>query len=361
MALPRGRKRGVKRGPKKRVREIDYSNPQSMEVLGEAYLESMAINNFSEHTIRVRGNGIRQFTAWCKERDVTQVTDVTEAIAERYKKYLYHLRKPDNKPLSFQTQSQRLVSVRTWFRWLAKKKYILFNPAAELELPKLEKTLPTNILTPNEVELVINQTDLTQEFGVRDRAMLETFYSTGIRRSELMNLKVFDLHMAKGTLAVRKGKGKKDRIVPIGERAIGWIEKYLIESRPHYALEPDEEYLFLSADGFPLSKTRLGDLVHEYIKSAGVGKQGGCHLFRHSMATHMLENGADIRIIQAILGHENLSTTETYTKVSIGHIQEVHRRTHPAKLERKTDHEQMEQDVTRLLESTLMQEADGDD
>ncbi len=357
MTLRRGRRRGEKRGPKKKEREIDYSDPHSLEVCGAEYLESLALNNYSENTIRIRGSGVRLFTAWCYERDVRQAAEVTEAIADRYKKYLFHYRKKDNKPLSFQTQSQRLVSVRTWFKWLAKKKYILYNPTAELELPKLEKTIPTNLLTEKDAERVINQPDIRQEFGVRDRAILETFYSTGIRRSELLNLKIYDLQMDKGTLAIRKGKGKKDRMVPIGDRAIRWIEKYLIEERPEYVMEPDEEYIFINQDGLPLSKTNIGDRVLGYIRESGVNKQGGCHLFRHSMATHMLENGADIRIIQAILGHESLSTTETYTKVSIAHIQEVHRRTHPAKMEKVTDHDKMETDIKNILESELIQEA----
>ncbi len=155
------------------------------------------------------------------------------------------------------------------------------------------------------------------------------FYGTGIRRAELAHLNLRDLDADRRTLIVRQGKGRKDRMIPIGARALAWIDRYLAEARPRLAGEPDDGTLFLTVDGTPFSLDRLTQLVRDYVKASGVGKQGACHLFRHTMATLMLEGGADIRYIQAMLGHAELSTTQIYTQVSIRALQAVHTATFP--------------------------------
>jgi integrase/recombinase XerD len=228
------------------------------------------------------------------------------------------------------------VPLKSFFKWLARNNVILYNPASDLELPKLEKRLPRNVMNAAEAESVINQPDTTTPLGVRDRAILETLYSTGVRRMELVGLTLFDLDVSRGTVMVREGKGKKDRMIPIGERALAWIKKYLVDVRPTLVVPPDGGTLFLTVLGEPLSRNRLGELVREYVEKAGIVKKGSCHLFRHTMATLMLENGADIRFIQEMLGHENLSTTQIYTQVSIRKLKEIHTATHPAKMTRGT-------------------------
>jgi integrase/recombinase XerD len=188
------------------------------------------------------------------------------------------------------------------------------------------------VLTSTEADAVLNQTDVGTPLGIRDRAMLETLYSTGIRRMELANLKLYDFDRERGTLMVRQGKGKKDRMVPIGERALAWVEKYLNEVRPDLIRERDDGLLWLNAAGIPMLAASIGGIVAEYVDAAKIGKRGSCHLFRHTMATVMLENGCDIRYIQAMLGHAKLDTTEIYTQVSIRKLKEVHSATHPARL-----------------------------
>ena len=236
--------------------------------------------------------------------------------------------------MTFRSQYNRLVAIRAWFKWLAKENHILYNPASEIELPKLEKRLPKAILSESEAERVLNQPDMADPMGPRDRAILEVLYSTGIRRMELINLLVQDVDADRGTLFVRQGKGRADRMIPIGERAIQWIDKYLAETRPELACGRDEGRLFLSKLGQAMSPNELTALVRNYIDKANIGKRGSCHLFRHTMATLMLENGADIRFIQAMLGHVKLDTTQIYTQVSIKKLKEIHTLTHPAKAKR---------------------------
>jgi integrase/recombinase XerD len=167
--------------------------------------------------------------------------------------------------------------------------------------------------------------------GVRDRAILETLYSTGVRRMEVVNLRLYDLDHDRGTLIVRQGKGRKDRMVPIGERALAWIDRYLREVRPTL-LSGDSagEIIFLTKLGEPFSPDQMTTLVREYVDAADIGKKGSCHLWRHTAATLLHDAGADIRFIQAFLGHAKLTTTEIYTQVSIRQLKAIHAACHPS-------------------------------
>ena len=256
-------------------------------------------------------------------------------MLERYQRWLYHYRKADGRPLSFRSQSLRLIDVRGFFKWLTRHNHIPANPASDLELPKNELRLPKHVLTAAEAEQVLAQPDVSDPMGLRDRAILETFYSTGMRRSELVRLGVFDVDPERGLVTIRQGKGKKDRIIPIGKRAVAWTERYTSEVRPRYVVEPDPGALFLSRFGGPIEAGWLGATVRQYIERAELGKRGSCHLFRHTLATLMLENGADIRFIQQMLGHATVKSTEVYLQVSVRKLKEVHTETHPGNRERR--------------------------
>lgn len=293
------------------------------------------MKNYSEYTVKGRRVHIGFFLAWCEERGITEPVDVTRTVLESYQRYVFHYRKKNGEPLGFTAQNARLVPLRVWFKWMARQRYLLHNPASELELPRTGHRLSKHVLTAKEAELVIAQPDVHDPLGLRDRALLETLYSTGMRRLELSRLKLYDLDLERGTVFIRSGKGNKDRIIPLGERAILWVRKYLNQARPQRAGEPDDRTLFLSNAGETFSLDHLSDLVRGYVEAANIGKQGACHLFRHTMATLMLEGGADIRFIQAMLGHARLDTTQIYTQVSIRQLKEIHTATHPAKLERE--------------------------
>lgn len=318
----------------------DTTDPRGLGALGEAFLRTLEERHFSWRTLKNRRYDLAHFIAWLADRDITRPVDVTREILDRYHTHVFHeVRVRDQKPRSPEAQVARIVVVKTFFSWLTRRDYLLANPASELELPKVPQRLPRNVLTVDEAEKVLAQPDVTDTLGIRNRAILEVLYSTGMRRGELIALKLTDIDQVRGTLLVREGKGKKDRMIPIGERALSWVQKYTDESRPSLAAATrssagdDDDTLFLSSWGGPLGDNTVTMMVRGYVNQAGV-KKGACHLFRHTMATQMLEHGADVRFIQAMLGHAQLTTTQIYTKVAILKLKQVHSQTHPAEIGR---------------------------
>jgi integrase/recombinase XerD len=260
-------KRGERR-PKKALG--DPTDPLGMGRLAEAFFTWMLTKNYSERTVANRRQYLGYFIAWAADRGLTRPSEITKPILERYQRFLYHHRKKDGRPLSFRSQHSRLVPVRAYFKWLARQNHILYNPASELELPKLEHRLPRYVLTQSEAERVMAQPDLNDVLGVRDRAILEVLYSTGMRRMELAGLELCSVDVERGTVMIRQGKGKKDRMVPIGERALNWIDKYVREVRSQLVMEPDESVLFLTDDGMPISPNRLTQMVRNYVDAADI-------------------------------------------------------------------------------------------
>jgi integrase/recombinase XerD len=326
----------ARRGPKRKMPALpgDGGDPHGMTASLASFLEWCTVTGRAERTVRNLRFNVLTFIAWCGQRGVTRPMEVTRPILLRYQRHLFHYRTEEGRPLSFRSQNGTLTAVRSFFRYLSRSNLLLYNPAADMELPKVERRLPRHVLTAGEADAVMNQPNLGMPLGVRDRAILEVFYSTGIRRMELIRLKLYDLDAERGTVMIRQGKMRKDRMIPIGERALAWVEKYLSDVRPELVVEPDDGTLFLTASGEPFSGNRMTQMVKECIDRSGIGKTGSCHLFRHTMATLMLENGADIRFIQAMLGHAELTTTQIYTQVSIRKLKEIHTATHPAKMTR---------------------------
>lgn len=322
----------LKRGARRAPPPVASSE---LEALLAAYVEWQRVRHYAASSVAEHERNLRLFFAWLAERGVERAGEVSFAVLERYQAALYHYRKADGRPLSIFSQRGRLISVRTFFRWLARQHHIPANPASELLIPKEPRTLKA-ALTVQEVERLLAVPDVADPLGLRDRAMLELFYATGIRRSELLRLHLYDLDRTRGTLHVRQGKGKKDRLVPVGERALAWVGAYLEQARPRLLSGHDAGEVFLTEHGEAISAHHLTDLVRRHAKRAGITKPGGCHLLRHTMATLMLEGGADIRFIQQMLGHASLETTEVYTHVSLAKLTAVHAATHPgARLERR--------------------------
>jgi integrase/recombinase XerD len=304
--------------------------PRGFAATVARYLEWMQLQNYSPRTVETRRVNLDFFFTWAHERGLRQPNEVTKPVLDRYKKWLYYRRKKDGQPLSFRSQHNRLVAVRAYFKWLARNNHILFNPASELELPRLEQRLPKHVLTAAEVETVLALPDTRDPLGLRDRAILETLYSTAIRRLSLIQLAVWDVDAERGLLRVRQAKGKKGYVVPIGERALAWVEKYRLDVRPLYSRDPDDGTLFLTNLGERFGAARMSQLVRRYVNRADLGKTGSCHLFRHTAATLLLEAGMDIRHLQVLLNHERLDTTQIYTQVAISDLKRLHSALHPA-------------------------------
>jgi integrase/recombinase XerD len=337
------------------------------------------VRAFSKDTVRGRRVMLRRFIAWCAERGVDDPRAITRAVLERYQATLYHYRKADGAPLGVHTQLQCLLAIRGWFRWLTREHHIAANPAADLDLPRTTRQLPRVILSVAEVQTLLAQADpnspeLPPEHhaqALRDRAVLEVLYATGLRRRELASAALYDADLGRALLLVREGKGRRDRVVPLGARALAWLRRYLEEARPALLsgtaalLERAAgrggpgQALFVTDYGEPISPEWLATKVRRYLGFAGITKPGATHLLRHACATHMLEGGADIRYIQALLGHADVSSTQIYTHVAIDKLAAVHAATHPgARLELPTRATRDEaQDQAALLDVLAEDEA----
>ena len=340
----------------------DVRDPDSLYHHLLRYLAHLAEKNYSPRTIEGREKLLRYFIQWCDERGLTKPRQIDRPILERYQRHLFYYRKSNGEPLSTRSQHTRIIPIRHYLQWLVKQNHLLYNPAADLELPRLEKRLPKSILSAREAEAVLAVPAVGNAMGLRDRAILESFYSTGMRRMELIGLGVHDIDIERGTVMIRQGKGKKDRMIPIGERALAWIEKYRDAGRPELVTGRDDGTLFLSNLGEAFTPNRITQLVREYVDKSGIGKRGSCHMFRHTMATLMLENGADIRFIQAMLGHAKLDTTQIYTQVSIRQLKAIHTATHPGRLAKAGQHdpeaEPTSADVLAALEREALEDTE---
>lgn len=295
------------------------------------------MNNWSPRTIDRRSFTLGKFITWCADRGIESVTEITIEATLSYRRSLFHHRNTrTGKPLTFSTQASYLSALRHWLGWLTEQGWIESNPADKIELPKEEERLPSSHFTISEVEKLINIVDLSTPSGLRDRAIMEVFYSSAMRRAELIALKLDDLNSESRVIAIRQGKGRKDRVVPIGQRALDWLNKYLTDGHPALIIEPSDA-MFLTTLGNAIHPNNLSAQIRSYIQAAGISKRGSCHLFRHTAATLMLEGGADLRSIQTLLGHEQLNTTQIYTHVAINRLREVHDKTHPGSSDRNPD------------------------
>ncbi|GLS28285.1 site-specific tyrosine recombinase XerC [Marinibactrum halimedae] len=297
------------------------------------YLEwAKTVNQCSPDTLRRRDGSLRRFIAWCDERGLHHPGDITLPILERYQRYLFYYRKDNGEPLSLSSQNVMLSPLKSFFKWLTRERHIPSNPASEMQLPKRPRQLPKIVLHRDEIEQVLRQPDIKTPDGLRDRAILEVLYATGMRRMEVCNLQRHHVDKHRNAVLIQQGKGRKDRFVPMGERAMGWVKRYLEEAHPRL-VGYDYEALFINDYGEQFTRCGMSKMVKKRFREAGVTQVGCCHLLRHACATHMLENGADIRVIQALLGHTDLNTTQIYTHVNIDHLSKIHSATHPALIE----------------------------
>lgn len=308
-------------------------DPPSLETAIARHLAHLCAPGYTPATPASRAWNLDLFLAWAEERGATRLDELTPALVARWQRHLSRQRKADGQPLGSNTQCTHLSSLRMFGRRIAGERLLDADPVAELIMPRVGYPLPKAWLSAAQAETVLALPKLDGRRPVpalRDRAILETLYSTGLRRMELTWLTVHDVDFAGDAVPVRQGKGRKDRVIPIGARALALVEKYLADNRPQLARCGDEAgALFVTEQDATLTVSHLSGMVTRHVTKAGFAKAGSCHLFRHTYATFMLEHGANIRHVQEQLGHACLQTTQVYTDVSIRKLKEVHAAMHP--------------------------------
>jgi integrase/recombinase XerD len=304
---------------------IQDKRPQSpLEEAVVVWLAHQGGLDYSPNTLRHFYFDIWCFLSFARAADIVEISQITGPEVMAFRRWMQGLG-----ALGESTQRSTLLSLKAFLRWAVRQELVRRVPEDEFRIVWHGRRLPRTVLRPEEVERLLSVPDTHTRTGLRDRAILELFYSTGLRRSELVRLRVDDILAARGLVLVREGKGRKDRYTPVGLRALKWIQAYLEQVRPFWAGANAQEVLFLSVKGTPISNKTLGESISGCFRLAGFAKGYSCHALRHSMATHLMENGADIRAVQDILGHANISSTQIYTHVSQTHAKEVHTRCHP--------------------------------
>ncbi|HYG60294.1 MAG TPA: site-specific tyrosine recombinase XerD [Symbiobacteriaceae bacterium] len=272
------------------------------------------------NTLESYGRDLRQYSEFL-ESDESELDSVSRATIVNYLLYLQSQGK------ATATIARRLAALKAFYQFLVREKRIHQDPTANLESPKLEKRLP-KVLSVQEVERLLGQPDPAQPAGIRDRAMLELLYATGIRVSELVSMDVTDVNLDMGYVKC-SGKGSKERIVPLGSLAIQSCRDYLGGARARLVRDREEPALFVNHHGHRLTRQGFWKIVKKYADDAKIEKEITPHTLRHSFATHLLENGADLRSVQEMLGHADISTTQIYTQVTKGRLKEVYAKAHP--------------------------------
>lgn len=310
---------------------------KELRLLG-GYEDELALR-FAATTIAGYLRHVRALLSWLSKRGVALAQAKSEDLLA-YQSALLAARKEDGRPYSIGHQINQLSAMRSFFRFLYRRGYILMDPAASLEFPRRDKRLPRLVLGEGEVRRLLEAASGKSPFDLRDRAVLETLYATGIRSSELRQLTPYDVDTEERTLRVVMGKGRKDRQLPLTRTAARAIEAYLLKGRPYLARPGHaakgrplrggpERFLFLSDQGGRIQSAVLARIVRKYARKAGLKKHASPHGLRHSVATHLLRGRADIRHIQVLLGHRSLATTERYTHLAMKDLREVIARAHP--------------------------------
>lgn len=304
---------------------FDRTVRSDLDRQGVRWLSHLEALGYSPETVRSRRTDLWRFLTFARAADLLEAPQVGGPEIMAFRRWMQSL-----DTMALRSQYQCLTGLRCWLRWLCELGELERVPVQELRMVKLGRRLPREVLAVEEVERLLATPDHSTPHGLRERTLLEVLYSTGLRRAEVSRLWVEDIHFERGLVLVREGKGRKDRYVPIGLRARLWVRRYLEQTRAMWLRDPLEKHLWLTADGTPLSYRTITTTVGALFRMAGFSRTGSnCHVLRHSMATHLMENGADIRSVQEILGHTDIQSTQIYTHVSQTRAKEVHARCHP--------------------------------
>ncbi len=302
----------------KNLQKNSPENPFLQEFLSILKLEK----NYSENTVAAYSSDVSKFLSFVKEEDITDLNAIGSSTVSEFFKIL------KKEGLNSSTTARYSSSLKSFFSYLYQSKYIQNDPTEKIASTKLSRKLP-HVLSIQEIDKILDQPDISDVLGLRNRAMLELLYSSGLRVSELINLKLNDLFFDEEVIRVL-GKGSKQRIVPIGGSARNYIKEYILKSRSAVVNKiKSGNILFLNKRGTKLSRMGVWKIVDRYAKEADIKKEIHPHTFRHSFATHLLEGGADLRSVQEMLGHVDISTTQIYTHVDRDFIKQEHKEHHP--------------------------------
>lgn len=302
-----------------------------MEELVEDYIRYLLIDQGkSDNTISSYNFDIQKFIDYLERNGIREVNSIDHQTIELFLVFV------KNQEYSLSTTNRIISSLRQFFLYLVREQVIDSNPMALIGNVRSKESLP-DVLSSKKIEKLIAAPDITTNNGIRDRALLELMYATGLRVSEVTDLKISDIHLDLGFIQTI-GKGDKERIVPIGEEATFWLKKYLEEVYPIYSKNKiDTQSMFLTQRGKFFTRQGIWKNIKKYSKIAGINEDVSPHMLRHSFATHLLENGADLRLVQELLGHSDISTTEIYTHISKHRLQEVYRQSFPRAVEKSKE------------------------
>ncbi|MEW6585363.1 MAG: tyrosine-type recombinase/integrase [Nitrospirota bacterium] len=294
------------------------------------FTEHLRVKNYSPATIDAYTEHLQFFFEYLDESNITDIKRVTRDVLKTYQLRITESGGKRCSRFTPATVSVKLRAVKRFFLYLEETNAILINPAEYLREPESGKRLPKVVLTEEEARKVLDQPNLSTMSGIRDRAILEVFYSTGIRLEEMVSLTIYDCDLQGGLLRVNKGKFAKDRVVPLGKHAVRFLKEYITQIRPqHTKKNKTVRTMFVNKDGEPLSKQMIEIRIRRYTRQAGIQKQITPHTFRHTFATELIKNGADITAVQKMLGHARLKTTYIYTKVAGVEVKKTHSKHHP--------------------------------
>jgi len=299
---------------------------ESLETHRESFLESMRVRSYSKATLQCHSDSLSTFFGFLARRRTEDLREVTPELAKDYLRWLL------KQNYTTWTAHVKLQGMRRFFEYLERADVIFLNPAQGIPLPKLEKRLPGNVLSLKEVRTVLDTPDTQTKRGIRDKALLELFYSTGIRVGEMTGLTIHDIDTRHGMVRVTKGKFARGRVVPMGRKASAYVGEYLSKVRSQWTrARRDERALWLaSAAPFPpISRDGIEQIVSRYGVKAGLSRPLYPHLWRHTCATHLVAAGANIAHVQRLLGHRSLETTQIYTRVALPEVRKTFLRSHP--------------------------------
>ena len=277
--------------------------------------------NVSPKTLEAYQRDLKQYLSFILDKGVTALTNISQMHIREY------IRNLNEKGLAASSIARNFSSIRSYHKFLSAEQYVNENPTLVLTSPKAPKKLP-DVLMEEEISAIINAVVDSSQFRWRDKAIIEMLYSCGLRVSELCDLSLNNLYLDDDMIRIM-GKGSKERLLPIGGQAKQFLNQYLIHSRPGFQKDKGSSSVFLSRNGNPLTRAMINNILNKWVQTAGITKPVSPHTLRHSFATHLLEGGADLRFVQALLGHSDISTTQIYTHLDKHHLKEVYQTHHP--------------------------------